>query len=329
MIEVTHLTKQYGNYTAISDISFTVQKGEILGLIGPNGSGKSTTMNMLAGTLRPTSGMIKINDIDILKHASMAKKSIGYLSEIIPFDLDLTVKEYLFLIAKLRKIRISSLALHINTIIIRIQLEAVANSPIKNLSKGYRRRVGIAQALVGDPELLILDEPTASLDLRHALEIRSLIKELSQTHTIILSSHLLSEVSKICDKVLLLNKGTTIASDTPENLIQSFSQHPLVTIRVKHTDADFMNYLSTLPGVLRTTVIGSIEKDTYDIVVELSQGSDIRESIFNLCYEMYNPLLMMNFTDISLEYIFLQLTSAIENDKHINVDFEAIIAHQI
>ena len=308
LIEVTNLTKVYGKYTAVNDLSFTVKEGEILGFLGPNGAGKSTTMNMLTGYLSSTSGTIKINGIDILENPIEAKKNIGYLPEIPPLYLDMTVSEYLSFVAKLKKVSVKDLKSHIDKIVKRLSLEPVAGRLIKHLSKGYRQRVGLGGALIGSPKVLILDEPTVGLDPKQIIEMRELIKDLSKEHTIILSSHILSEISAICNQVMIINKGTIVASDTTENLANIFNSTSQITIRVEKINDDFLDALSSIEGVNQIQVIGSFEENTHDITIETDKKIDIRKQIFNLCYEMYNPLLMMQSKAFSLEDIFLEVT---------------------
>lgn len=309
MIEVSHLVKQYGKYTAVNDLSFTVHKGEILGFLGPNGAGKSTTMNMLTGYLSSSSGTIKINDIDILEDPLEAKKNIGYLPEIPPLYTDMTVKEYLQFVASLKKVPRAEQANHINEILAQVSLEPVATRLIKNLSKGYKQRVGLAQALIGTPELLILDEPTVGLDPKQIIEMRSLIKSLSKNHTIILSSHILSEISAICDRIMIINKGELVAIDTPDNLSTLFNSSAHVTIRVPSCTDLFTKSLRCLPGVYKVSIKEPVEKEAFDIEIEISKDVDARVDIFNLCSKMNNPLLMMQLAHTSLEDIFLQVTS--------------------
>lgn len=308
MIEVTNLNKVYGKHTAVNDLSFTVKEGQILGFLGPNGAGKSTTMNMLTGYLSSTSGTIKINGIDILENPIKAKKNIGYLPEIPPLYLDMTVSEYLYFVAKLKKVNIKALDEHIQKIITRLSLDNVAGRLIKHLSKGYRQRVGLGGALIGSPKVLILDEPTVGLDPKQIIEMRELIIELSKEHTIILSSHILSEISAICDHVMIINKGTIVASDTTENLANLFNPTSQITIRVEKVDDDFLSALSSIEEVNQIQDLGIIEEGTHDILIETSKDVDIRKQVFNLCYEMYNPLLMMHSKAVSLEDIFLEVT---------------------
>lgn len=309
MIEVTHLTKKYGKTTAVNDLSFTAQKGEILGFLGPNGAGKSTTMNMITGYLASTSGTVKISGIDLLENPLEAKKHIGYLPEIPPLYVDMTVYAYLKFVAGLKKIPSSQVKEHLSGIIERTRLKDVENRLIKNLSKGYKQRVGLAQALVGSPDVLILDEPAVGLDPKQIIEMRNLIKELSEKHTILLSSHILSEISVICDRIMIINKGTMVASDTPENLKILLSNKAHTTIRVRQYTPELIDALKVLPNVTNVTITESSEVNTFDLVIEYPKDIDLRESVFTLCVEHQTPLLMMKSTDLSLEDIFLQVTS--------------------
>lgn len=310
LIEVTHLVKKYGKHTAVNDISFNAKEGEILGFLGPNGAGKSTTMNMMTGYLSSTSGSIKINGIDILENPIEAKKNIGYLPEIPPLYLDMTVRDYLVFVAQLKKVKKSEMKEHIDEILQRIELEHVQTRLIKNLSKGYKQRVGLASALVGEPKLLILDEPTVGLDPKQIIEMRALIKDLSKTHTIILSSHILSEISAICDKIMIINKGSMVAMDSPENLQHLFSHNLRVIIRVRSIDDAFLKALNQLEGVTTVNILETIEEDTIELAIEADEQTDIREQVFNLCYKTGHPLLMMQSENISLEDIFLKATTS-------------------
>lgn len=310
LIEVTHLVKKYGKHIAVNDISFNAKEGEILGFLGPNGAGKSTTMNMMTGYLSSTSGSIKINGIDILENPIEAKKNIGYLPEIPPLYLDMTVRDYLVFVAQLKKVKKSEMKEHIDEILQRIELEHVQTRLIKNLSKGYKQRVGLASALVGEPKLLILDEPTVGLDPKQIIEMRTLIKDLSQKHTIILSSHILSEISAICDKIMIINKGSMVAMDSPENLQHLFSHNLRVIIRVRSIDDAFLKALNQLEGVTTVNILETVEEDTIELAIEADEQTDIREQVFNLCYKTGHPLLMMQSESISLEDIFLKATTS-------------------
>lgn len=310
LIEVTHLVKKYGKHIAVNDISFNAKEGEILGFLGPNGAGKSTTMNMMTGYLSSTSGSIKINGIDILENPIEAKKNIGYLPEIPPLYLDMTVRDYLVFVAQLKKVKKGEMKEHIDELLQRIELEHVQTRLIKNLSKGYKQRVGLASALIGAPKLLILDEPTVGLDPKQIIEMRTLIKDLSKKHTIILSSHILSEISAICDKIMIINKGSMVAMDSPENLQHLFSHNLRIMIRVRSIDDAFLKALNQLEGVTAVNILDTIEEDTIELAIEADEQTDIREQVFNLCYKTGHPLLMMHSENISLEDIFLKATTS-------------------
>ena len=219
MIEVENLTKKYGSHVAVDNLSFRVERGMIYGFLGPNGAGKSTTMNMMTGYIAATSGTVKINGYDILKNPEQAKKSIGYLPELPPVYPDMTVYEYLRFVAELKKVKKNERQVQIEDVMKQTHIEDVKGRLIKNLSKGYKQRVGLAQAIIGYPEVIILDEPTVGLDPKQIIEIRELIRELAKKHTIILSSHILSEVSAVCDHIMIISKGKLVASDTPEGLM--------------------------------------------------------------------------------------------------------------
>lgn len=315
MIEVTHLVKKYGKHIAVNDLSFHANEGEILGFLGPNGAGKSTTMNMMTGYLSSTSGSIKINGVDILENPIEAKKNIGYLPEIPPLYLDMTVRDYLVFVAKLKKVKKAELKSHIDEILKRIELDQVQGRLIKNLSKGYKQRVGLASALVGKPKLLILDEPTVGLDPKQIIEMRNLVKALSKEHTIILSSHILSEISAICDKIMIINKGNMVALDTPANLQHLFSHNLRIIIRVRSIDDSFIAAIRSLPEVEQVTILPTVENNTYEVAIETNEHNDIREKLFDLCYERRHPLLMMQSENISLEDIFLKATMQNSNDE--------------
>lgn len=309
LIEVTNLVKKYGKHTAVNNISFTVKEGEILGFLGPNGAGKSTTMNMLTGYLSSTSGTIKINGIDILENPIEAKKHIGYLPEIPPLYVDMTVSDYLLFVAKLKKLSSQNLKTHISDILERTELTHVQGRLIKNLSKGYKQRVGLASALIGSPNVLILDEPTVGLDPKQIIEMRNLIKELSQKHTIILSSHILPEISAICDSIMIINKGDMVALDTPENLKGLFSHNQLTTLRLRTIDDAFFNALSSIDGVTEVKQLDPVEENTFELSLSSNRENDIREKIFQACVAHHKTLLMMKSEDISLEDIFLKVTN--------------------
>ncbi|CDZ23384.1 ABC transporter [[Clostridium] cellulosi] len=308
MIEVSHLTKRYGDKYAVNDISFTVNDGEILGFLGPNGAGKSTTMNMLTGYLSSNEGSIKIAGIDILEDPNAAKKHIGYLPELPPLYLDMTVKEYLNFIYDLKGCKLNRKA-HIMEICNLVKITNVYKRVIKNLSKGYRQRVGLAQALIGNPDVLILDEPTVGLDPKQIIEIRSLIKHLGKKHTVILSSHILSEVQSVCERVIIINHGKIVADDTEVNLSHNIQKQHRIIVRVAGPEEPVMNALSGLTGVKKITPLGQKEPNSYDFQIECEQGKDIRRGMFTVLSDRKWPILSLDSGEMTLEDIFLKLTS--------------------
>lgn len=316
MIQVSNLSKKYGSHVAVSDVSFTVKDGEILGFLGPNGAGKSTTMNILTGYLSPTAGSVSIDGYDILENPNEAKMRIGYLPEHPPLYLDMTVKEYLGFIYDLKKVRFPK-APHIDEICRLVKIDDVAGRLIKNLSKGYKQRVGIAQALVGNPDVLILDEPTVGLDPKQIIEIRSLITELGKNHTVILSSHILSEIQAVCERVIVINHGTLIADGTPDELSKKLSEDHSLSVRVAGPKTEVMKLLSTVPGVVTVTCTGLHEQSSNDYIVEPDGKTDVRPAIFKRLADRNWALLMMRTNELSLEQIFLRLTemSAEEQKK--------------
>ncbi len=311
MIEVKNLSKQYGNHLAVDNISFTIKTGEILGFLGPNGAGKSTTMNMITGYLSATGGEVKIDGCDILDNPVEAKKKIGYLPEIPPLYMDMTVREYLDFVYDLKKVTEDRDA-HLEAICDTVKISEVKNRLIGNLSKGYKQRVGIAQAMVGSPEVLILDEPTVGLDPKQMVEIRSVIRELGKNHTVILSSHILQEVNAICERVIIINKGKLMASDTPENLAKSISNANKFQLRVLGEREAVQAVLQSVPGVKFVEILGSKEAGTTDFLMEAEPTTDIRVVMFRALAEADMPILSLQNTDVSLEEIFLELTRAQE-----------------
>ena len=309
MIEVKNLVKLYGDKRAVDDVTFTVQKGEILGFLGQNGAGKSTTMNIITGYLSSTSGTVTIDGHEILEDPIEAKKKIGYLPEHPPLYLDMTVKEYLGFMYELKKVKLPRKQ-HIEEICQVVRISDVYNRVIKNLSKGYRQRVGLAQALLGNPDVLILDEPTVGLDPKQMIEIRNLIKSLGQRHTIILSSHILSEVQMTCDRVIVINKGKLVADDTPDNLSHSMSTDHKLLIRVAGPKDEISKLLSKIPGMQEVSFVGERENgQAFDFSLEADKGLDIRREVFKRLAERDWTLLGMRSTELSLEDIFLQLTA--------------------
>lgn len=314
MIQVENVTKRYGDRKALKDISFSVDEGEIVGLLGPNGAGKSTTMNIITGYISATEGNVKIADIDILENPSEAKKNIGYLPEIPPLYTDMTVEEYLSFVSDIKKVNPSEKDKNIKYVMDLVKIEDVKGRLIKNLSKGYKQRVGLAQAIIGDPKLLILDEPTVGLDPKQIIEIRNLIKDLGKKHTIILSSHILSEVSAVCDRVLIMNKGEIVASGTPKELSKRLSYSNKFILRVKGSKNEILNAIKTIDGLQSVKSIGSFENETIDVDVEAKKDVDIRESLFRCLSKNNLPILMMKSSDLSLEEVFLQVTNEEEEE---------------
>ncbi|MBP1572398.1 MAG: ATP-binding cassette domain-containing protein [Oscillospiraceae bacterium] len=313
MIEVKNLSKHYGDKIAVNNISFTANDGEILGFLGPNGAGKSTTMNMLTGYISSTDGVALINGIDILENPMKAKKEIGYLPELPPLYLDMTVKEYLCFIYDLKKCKLPRNT-HLADICKLVKIENVYNRIIKNLSKGYRQRVGLAQALVGNPKVLILDEPTVGLDPNQIIEIRSLIKKLGKSHTVILSSHILSEVQAVCDRIVVINQGNIVANDTEENLSRSLSQEHKLIAQIDGPSDEIIKTVSTIRGVKTIEKGKSLGESVSEYLIETDEKLDIRRELFNRIAARNWYLLGLKSSELSLEDIFLKLTMG-ENVK--------------
>lgn len=308
MIEVKDLTKVYGNKHAVDGISFTVNEGEILGFLGPNGAGKSTTMNILTGYISSTSGTAKVAGFDILEDPIEAKKHIGYLPEHPPLYLDMTVQAYLEFCYHLKKAR-QPMKAHLDDICARVRITDVRNRIIKNLSKGYRQRVGLAQALIGNPEVLILDEPTVGLDPKQIIEIRNLIKTLGKRHTVILSSHILPEVQAVCDRVIVINKGKIVADDTEENLSHNLSNDFRYIARIEGPEDEVTKILTGISGMKEVNSYGQKENGVFEYSLEAEPGTDIRRELFNRLADRNYPLLGLKTTELTLEDIFLRLTS--------------------
>ncbi len=308
MIEVKNLTKYYGDKHAVDGISFSVKQGEILGFLGPNGAGKSTTMNILTGYISSTSGEVKIGDYDILENPIEAKQKIGYLPEQPPLYMDMTVQGYLSFVYDLKKCKIPKKQ-HIDDVCRRVRIDHVQKRVIKNLSKGYRQRVGLAQALIGNPEVLVLDEPTVGLDPKQIIEIRDLIKVLGERHTVILSSHILSEVQAVCDRLVIINDGRIVADDTAENLTRKLSKDFRYIIRVEGPQEDVQKVLSTIPGMKEVLYNGEKEPGVHEFSLESDPLVDIRREIFHRIVNRNWIILSYKSTEMTLEDIFLQLTT--------------------
>lgn len=315
MIEVKHLVKKYGEHLAVDDLSFTLEKGQILGFLGPNGAGKSTTMNILTGYISATEGTVSINGHDIFDEPEEAKKCIGYLPELPPLYQDMTVREYLNFVADIKFVKRNEKRKMIDRIMRMTKITDVSERLIKQLSKGYKQRVGLAQAIVGFPEVIILDEPTVGLDPMQIIEIRDLIKELSKSHTIILSSHILSEVSAICDKIMIINKGRLVVSDSPDNLSQHIGGSKGLHLEVKGEAETVKKALEGIEGITKL----EFEKNNKGGIVKLSaystEESDIREAVFYALSDARCPIYDMHSTKMSLESIFLELTQDNKNSS--------------
>jgi ABC-2 type transport system ATP-binding protein len=307
MIEVKNLTKNYGSKKAVDNISFTVNDGEILGFLGPNGAGKTTTMNIITGYSSATAGTVTVNGAEIFDSPMKVKRQIGYLPEHPPLYLDMTVNEYLSFMFELKKVKAPKQK-HIGEICEQVRISDVQKRIIKNLSKGYRQRVGLAQALLGKPSVLILDEPTVGLDPKQIIDIRNLIKDLGKSYTIILSSHILSEVQATCERVIVINKGAIIADDTPDNLSRAMSSDHRLIVRVDGPESDVHKLLSKLPDMVRVDKLGVREGNVYDFTLEAKPGADVRREMFKRLSERQWPILGLKSSELSLEDVFLQLT---------------------
>ena len=308
MIEVRNLVKRYGQKFAVNDISFTVNQGEIVGFLGPNGAGKSTTMNIITGYISSSSGTVTVDGADILEEPQEVKSKIGYLPEQPPLYLDMTVKEYLSFMYDLKKAKQPKNP-HIREICELVKITDVYNRMIKNLSKGYRQRVGIAQALIGNPPVLVLDEPTVGLDPNQIIEIRSLIKELGARHTVILSSHILPEVQAVCDRIIVISQGKLVADDRPENLSKALSEDHRLNVRIAGPEEDIIKEFEKSGKIASAVSIGTKEEGSYDFMIEAKGDEDIRREVFKITALKNWPILSMKSSELTLEEVFLQLTS--------------------
>ena len=313
MIEVKNLVKKYGDHTAVDHLSFTVEKGQIYGFLGPNGAGKSTTMNIMTGYLGATDGEVLINGHDILKEPEAAKKSIGYLPELPPLYMDMTVMEYLKFSTELKKIKKEDREAEIEKALKLVKLADVQDRLIKNLSKGYKQRVGLAQAILGFPEIIILDEPTVGLDPKQIIEIRELIRELAKEHTVILSSHILAEIREVCDYIMIISKGKLVASDTPEHLEELMNGSDTIHIETRAEEETVREILSGLKDIEDVTY--TQENEILKAEVKTKERKDIREATFSAFAEAQCPLLTLQKTTVSLEEVFLELTGGQKSDE--------------
>ena len=309
MIQIENVTKKYGNFTAVNNISFKIEEGEIVGFLGPNGAGKSTTMNMITGFIEPSSGRILVDGNDISKKPKKAKKQIGYMPEGVPLYNNLTVKEFVTYMAELKGVNSKEVKEKVKTVIEDIGITDVQNKLTRNLSRGYKQRVSMAGALVGNPKVIILDEPTVGLDPKQVTEIRALIKRLGKDHTVILSSHILSEVSQICDRVIIINKGEIIAIDTPENLERKVKQDNSIYVTVEDLENKMDSVKEKLSNVKEVKLLEKNEDNTKKYKITAEEGIDLRKNIFEVFAKEGITIFEMKKADVTLEYAFMQLIS--------------------
>lgn len=309
MIEINHLVKKYGSHVAVDDLSLKVEPGKIYGFLGPNGAGKSTTMNIITGYLGASSGEVKINGYDIFAQPEEAKKCIGYLPELPPLYVDMTVREYLSFVAELKKIEKPVRTKCIEEAMEMTKIVDVQNRMIRNLSKGYRQRVGLAQAVLGYPEVIILDEPTVGLDPKQIIEIRDLIKKLGERHTVILSSHILTEISAVCDHVFIISEGKLVASDSTENLVKLMTGAQEIEVVVKAEEKKAADAFLEIEQAEYCEVLDNETEGEATLRLLAKKEADIREKVFEVCVRYQMPILEMKVAEKSLEDVFLQLTS--------------------
>ncbi len=307
MIEVKNVTKKYGKVVAVEDISFSINDGEIIGLLGPNGAGKSTTMNILTGYIEQTSGEVTIEGYNTLKKPKKAKRQIGYMPEGVPLYTDLTVKEFVTYMAELKHVDRKTRKDKVQKVIEQTGLKEVENKLTRNLSRGYKQRVSMAGALVGEPKILILDEPTVGLDPKQITEIRNLIKELGKTHTIILSSHILSEVSQICNKVIIINKGKIVAIDTPENLENRVNKNNCLYVTVEDTENRIANIKDKIKEIKNIDLVQENEDGTKQYLIEADKNVDLRKKVFSEFAKENITIFEMKKADTTLEDAFMKL----------------------
>jgi ABC-2 type transport system ATP-binding protein len=315
MIKVEHLTKKYGDRYAVNDISFEIKKGEIVGFLGPNGAGKSTTMNILTGYLSSTSGRAMVDGMDILEHPIAVKEKIGFLPEVPPLYLEMTVKEYLNFIYDLKKCNLNRKE-HIHEVCQVVKIENAMNRMIKNLSKGYRQRVGIAGAIIGNPEVIIFDEPTNGLDPKQIIDIRNLIRELGKERTIILSTHILSEVKAVCDRILIINDGKIVADELTENIENAIHGNRRLAIRIEGPSASVLSSLKKITGVIYADISLTHEDGSATFIVESKSNIDVRKSIFYMLAKNSWPILSMEYTGADLENIFISVVDEAQAENN-------------
>ncbi len=306
MIKIEHLVKNYGSNCAVDDISFEIKKGEIVGFLGPNGAGKSTTMNILTGYLSCTNGIVEVAGVNVLDDPMTTKKHIGYLPEQPPLYLDMTVAEYLNFVYDLKQCKLNR-AKHIEEICELVKIKDVYKRLIKNLSKGYRQRVGIAQALIGNPEIIIFDEPTVGLDPKQIIEVRNLLRDLGKNHTVILSTHILSEVQAVCDRIIIINKGKLVADEQTENITRAVESNRRFSLKICGPQREVLHMFRNKPGIVSAEVLPGRDGDAYIYNIECAAGIDMRKSIFYTCSEKNWPIIGMEALGMSLEDIFVAI----------------------
>lgn len=315
MIKVENVTKKYGSFTAVNNISFEIRDGEIVGFLGKNGAGKSTTMNIITGCIEATEGNVEINGYDINRKPRKAKKEIGYMPEGVPLYNDMTVIEFIAYMADLKGVKLKDKKSEIQKVIEETGLTVVQNSLTRNLSRGYKQRVSMAGALVGNPKVLILDEPTVGLDPQQVKQIRDLIKNLGKTHTVLLSSHILSEVSQICEKVIIIDQGKILAVDTPANLENSVTGKNILMLTVEDKDNKIESVLNEIKSVSKIELIKENSDGTKQYNVSVNENEDVRKEIFSNCAKNDITIFELKKTEATLEEAFLQLISKYENEK--------------
>ena len=308
LIEVNNLVKRYGNRNVVDNLSFTVEKGQIVGFLGPNGAGKSTTMNIITGYISATDGSVRVNGYDIYDEPEKVKESIGYLPEQPPLYPDMKVREYLSFVADLKKVKRDKKEKMLRKVMMATKIKDVSERLIKHLSKGYKQRVGLAGAMIGDPEILILDEPTVGLDPKQIIEIRNLIRELSKEHTILLSSHIMQEVSAVCNQIMIINQGKLILSDTPEKIPNHIAQTNDLTLKVKGTKDQVKGILEKIEHITYSKMLNTGEEGIYQVEISSLIEHDIREDVFYKFAEAKCPILEMSNNVPTLEEVFLRLT---------------------
>lgn len=310
MIEVKNLVKRYGNNTAVDHLSFTVDKGQVLGFLGPNGAGKSTTMNIITGYISATEGTVTVNGLDVFEEPEEVKRMIGYLPEFPPLYPDMTVREYLGFAADIKKVKRGEKQKMIDDIMEATKVAPVADRLIRHLSKGYKQRVGLAQAIMGYPELIILDEPTVGLDPIQIIEIRELIKELSKNHTVILSSHIMQEVTAVCDTVMIIDKGKLIVSDKTEKITETLGATGGLKLSVKGSRDVILPALNKIDNITNIEEQEQLDEDTVNLMVYSKEHADVREDIFYAMCEAKAPIMELQTVKMSLEDIFLKVTGS-------------------